>query len=840
MSHSQEFYTKGKYKIIYGMRNEFTICYNETKPIVNNYWQSVNPMMKTLPIFLLQLSVAIAIGRVFMIVLRPLRQPRFLSQLLAGVLLGPGALGISGRVANDLTPFEGSMFLETMANLGVTFYMFLVGLEMDLTPIQKMGKTALSVAISGMLLPLAAGVGLHSMALQRQTVRAPEMGAYFWSIALSLTSFPDLARMLSDLKLMYTDLGKTALTAAVVNDLSCWCLLVVAVSLINGEKELYVAIPVLVGMTIFWFSLRPLIRKILRYISATSKEATTSDKHIYFILSLVFLSGFVTELCGAHSIFGAFMFGLMIPGGELGTTIMDKVEEFVVGILLPPIFLITGTRTNIQYIFADYSVGLVIAVVLLASSAKIISALLVCLYLKCPVRDGLALGVLMNTKGVLALIILNEGRNMKGFDQQTFSWIVVAIAFMTAIIGPIVSYTHKSERHLKYMDRHLEKCKIEAPIRILACVHSTRNLSAMITLLEISNATRKSPVTVFAVHLVELAGRASAMLIFHDKDKTADTGHTCSREKAEAEQIVSAFESFEDNNHGATVKPLTAVSPYATMHEDVNHFALDKIANIILIPFHRRSDPVGGWTEENVQHKLVNQNLLATSPCSIGLLVDRGLTSFAEAQKGTQQECRIAMLFVEGTDDREALAYAWRMAGTPSVTLSVIRFVPGKDGLEFMENSGDNEEEPDIFTAMFERETQKQLDDDYINQFRFKTMHDQSIAYVEIQVNSGDQIVSAISSEFYDFDLYVVGRGHGSTSQLTAGLSTWSEFPELGVMGETLISMNLETPASVLVVQQSHPVSSGSKKFTSNSTKDVFGNKGVPAFVNHRKSVDGF
>ncbi|MBA0772366.1 hypothetical protein Gotri_007756 [Gossypium trilobum] len=741
MSHSQEFYTKGKYKIIYGMRNEFTICYNETKPIVNNYWQSVNPMMKTLPIFLLQLSVVIAIGRVFMIVLRPLRQPRFLSQLLAGVLLGPGALGISGRVANDLTPFEGSMFLETMANLGVTFYMFLVGLEMDLTPIQKMGKTALSVAISGMLLPLAAGVGLHSMALQRQTVRAPEMGAYFWSIALTLTSFPDLARMLSDLKLMYTDLGKTALTAAVVNDLSCWCLLVVAVSLINGEKELYVAIPVLVGMTIFWFSLRPLIRKILRYISATSKEATTSDKHIYFILSLVFLSGFVTELCGAHSIFGAFMFGLMIPGGELGTTIMDKVEEFVVGILLPPIFLITGTRTNIQYIFADYSVGLVIAV---------------------------------------------------GFDQQTFSWIVVAIAFMTAIIGPIVSYTHKSERHLKYMDRHLEKW------------------------------------------------RASAMLIFHDKDKTADTGHTCSREKAEAEQIVSAFESFEDNNHGATVKPLTAVSPYATMHEDVNHFALDKIANIILIPFHRRSDPVGGWTEENVQHKLVNQNLLATSPCSIGLLVDRGLSSFAESQRSTQQECRIAMLFVEGTDDREALAYAWRMAGTPSVTLSVIRFVPGKDGSEFMENSGDNEEEPDIFTAMFERETQKQLDDDYINQFRFKTMHDQSIAYVEIQVNSGDQIVSAISSDFYDFDLYVVGRGHGSTSQLTAGLSTWSEFPELGVMGETLISMNLETPASVLVVQQSHPVSSGSKKFTSNSTKDVFGNKGVPAFVNHRKSVDGF
>ncbi|KAL4309643.1 hypothetical protein GQ457_01G015350 [Hibiscus cannabinus] len=809
MSNTRKFYTRGKYNISFGVMNDFSICYDDLKLSGTTYWQTVDPVMSTLPVFLLQLSAVIMISRVFNIFLRPLRQPRYLSELLAAVLLGPSALGLSGWVAENLTPFEGVMFLETMANLGVTFYMFLVGLEMDLTPVRKIERTALSVAIAGIILPAAVGVGVHAIVIKiRANIFVPEMGAYFWSIALSHTSFPDLARILSDLKLMYMDLGKTALTAALVNDISCSFLLVVAVSLINGGKELYVAIPVLLCMTIFWFSLRPFIRKVVRHISVAEKETPASDKHLHFTLSLVFLSGFITELCGAHSFFGAFMFGLMIPGGELGTNIKNKVEEFVVGILLPPVFLITGTRTNCLYFLTQDSGVMVFLVILMAISTKIVAALLVCLFFKCPVRDGLALGLLMNTKGVLAIIIINEGRNMKGFDQQTYSWIVVAILLMTVIIGPVVSYTHRSARHLKsYNERHLERSKPDTPLRILACVHSTRNLSGLISLLQISNVTRKSPITVFAVHLVELAGRTSAMLIFHDKNKTIDTRNNCSREKAEAEQIVSAFESFENDNHGATVRPLTAVSPYASMHEDVNNFALERFANIILIPFHKQPDTSGGWTAENLQHELVNQNLLQTSPCSIGLLVDRGLTCFPESQKGTLG-CRVSMLFVEGPDDREALAYAWRMAGSPNLMLTLVRFVPGKEVSELVEN----DDEQEIFPDRFERERQKQLDNDYINVFRFRTMHDQSITYIEKQVNSGDQIVSAISSAYNDFDLYVVGRGHDRTSPLTSGLSNWSEFPELGPLGETLVLMDLESPASVLIVQQSCPESSGSKK----------------------------
>ncbi|KAK8663084.1 hypothetical protein V6N13_024965 [Hibiscus sabdariffa] len=478
MSNAQKFYSKGKYNISFGVMNDFSICYNGLKVSGGTYWQTADPVMSTLPVFLLQLSAVIMISRVFNIFLRPLRQPRYLSELLAAVLLGPSGLGMAGWVTENLIPFEAGLFLETMANLGVTFYMFLVGLEMDLTPLRKIERTALTVAIAGIVLPVAVGVGVHTIVLKlRENIDVPEMGAYFWSIALSHTSFPDLARILSDLKLMYTDLGKTALTAALVNDISCSFLLVVAVSLINGEKELYVAIPVLLCMTIFWFSLRPFIRK--------------------------------------------------------NSSVM--------------VFL----------------------VILVAISAKIVGALLVCLFFKSPMRDGLALGLLMNTKGVLAVIIINEGRNMKGFDQQTYSWIVVAILLMTVIIGPVVSYTHRSARHLRsYNEMHLERRK----------------------------------------------------------------------------EVSEFFES---------------------------------------------------------------------------------------------------------------------------------------------------DDEQEIFPDRFERERQKQLDDDYINVFRSRTMHDQSITYIEKQVSSGDQIVSALSSAYNDFDLYVVGRGHDRTSPLTSGLSNWSEFPELGPLGETLVLMDL-------------------------------------------------
>lgn len=431
---------------------------------------------------------------------------------------------------------------------------------------------------------------------------------------------------------------------------------------------------------------------------------------------------------------------------------------------------------------------------------------------------------------------------------------------MTASVGPIVGFTHRSTRHLKqYHRRNIERSKLGEELRVLACIHSSRNLSGLISVLHYSNATLNSPITVFAVHLVELTGRASAMLIFHDKNRANNVvGNNIpnpTREQAEAEQIVSAFQLFQNENDSTFVQLLTAVSSYATMHEDVSNFALDKRVTVILLPFHKKPNGLGGWTDENVQHKQVCENLLANAPCSVGILVDRGLTRHLplESRHDRMRKCRIAMLFVQGPDDREALAYARRMTGNPGVILTVLRFVPGKELLKSEEIASGNaaaadvndDEDGEVFSSMFEKEKEKLLDDDYINEFRFRTMHDQSISYMEKPVNSGDQIVVTIRSGYNDFDLYIVGRGDGMQSPLTFGLSEWSDCPELGVVGETLASADFLTSGSVLVMQQSAPTSATSvskKNMSSGSKKGVSENGGesvaeVP-FVNHRQRDD--
>ncbi|KAL4366927.1 hypothetical protein GQ457_05G000060 [Hibiscus cannabinus] len=788
--------TLGKYNIVGGLENEFNVCFVHNRTLGLTEWQATSPLMKFLPGFMLQLTLIMALSRLLMTILKPIRQPRFVSEILAGVLLGPTLMHGTEWLALYIHPFDKTLLLETMGSLGVTFYMFLAGLEMDLTPIRKMEKTAYSVAIVGIILPGCGGMILYHL-VRNDRKDAPKEGGIFWAITLSITSLPDLAQILSKLKLLSTDLGKTAMTSAVLTDLVSWILLAATVAVVNGQGDYLRIVPTLIFVLVCWFVIHPLLFRMIKRMGAaregSSMQGKCSDKHVGFILTGVLFCGFLTELCGVHP-----MFGLMIPRGEMGTKIMDKIEEFVAGILLPPVFLVAGLRTNIVYISAGYQHGLVATVIIVASLIKILSTLLVCTCLKFSFRDSLALGVLMNTKGVIAIIVLHEGRNLKGFDQQTFTWMVVSILIMTCLVGPVVSFTHKSTRHLKQHHRmNLERSKPESELRVLACLHSSKNLSGLINLLHLSNATRKSPIVVFAVYLVELTGRASALLIFHDKSETNDLSAHPTRE------IARAFESLQNENRAVTVHPLTAVSPYATMHEDVSNFAVDKNVAVILLPYHKKPNGIGGWEDQNLEHKKVSQNLLASAPCSIGILVDRGLTRHLplESQHDRIRNIRIAMLFVQGSDDREALTYSWRMAGNPRVTLTVVRFVPGKELLESVAD-----DDPEVLSAMFEKEKEKLLDDDYINEFRFRTMHNQSITYMEKPVNGGDQIVSTITSAHNDYDLYIVGRGYDRQSPLTTGLSDWIEFPEIGLIGDTLVSVDSLMSASVLVMQQSTPV----------------------------------
>lgn len=379
-------------------------------------------------------------------------------------------------------------------------------------------------------------------------------------------------------------------------------------------------------------------------------------------------------------------------------------------------------------------------------------------------------------------------------NTQAFALMILAMLVMTCSIEPILIATYKpTKQFVLYKHRTIHRTKQMAEFRILACIHSTSNISGMIKLLQVSNATNQSPIHVFAARLVQLVGHTTAMLIMHE----GSTGSNSNLEQVETEKFTKDFENYAKTNEAVTVQTLTSVSPYESMHEDICSLAEDKRVALIIIPFHLTAkDGIG--TYANTALAGVNLNIITNAPCSVGIFVDRGLSSTKRKESLYKDHVikRFIMLFTGGPDDREALVYAWRMAGRPNVKMTLVRFLPGQD-VTRLRQERNSDRNSDIISG-YERE--KQLDDEDIYEFRFKTMNDESISYVEKVVNNAEETVAAIRTLGYIGDLYIVGRGEGIESPLT--VSDWRNFPELGAMGYMLETFNLASRASILIIQQ--------------------------------------
>lgn len=392
-------------------------------------------------------------------------------------------------------------------------------------------------------------------------------------------------------------------------------------------------------------------------------------------------------------------------------------------------------------------------------------------------------------------------------DEKTFAIMVLVAVAMTTIIVPSVTLIYKpARRFVPYKRRTVQRSKPDGEFRILVCIHTPRNVPTIINVIEASNPSKKSPICIYVLHLVELTGRASAMLIAHNARKS--NRQAINRTQAQSDHIMNAFENFERHCGCVAVQPLTAISPYSTIHEDICRFAEDKRAAFIIIPFHKQQTVDGGMEATNPSFRTINQNLLANAPCSVGILVDRGLTGSTRLGTGHPTH-HVAVLFFGGPDDREALAYGWRMSDHPGVRLSVIRFLSPENfysesssSLSPPSSSANNAVEPGMLTVVTDIDREKQLDEDYLNEFRTKLASEDSVGYTERVVHNGEETVSSIRTMDTVHDLFIVGRGQGMISPLTAGLTEWSECPELGAIGDILASSDFASSVSVLVVQQ--------------------------------------
>ncbi|XP_068669010.1 cation/H(+) antiporter 15-like [Aristolochia californica] len=776
------------------------VCYSPTMITTNGIWQGDNPLAYSLPLFILQVTLVVLTTRTLVFVFRPLRQPKVVAEILGGILLGPSVLGRYKPFTEALFPLRSIMVLETMANIGLLYFLFLTGIEMDITVIKRTGKKSVKLAVAGMALPFIVSIFTSFVIKNFITERkVGDRGSFllFLCVALSVTAFPVLARVLAELKLLNTDLGRLAMSAALINDMCAWILLAVAIAMAENSSTIASLWVILSGTGFVLFCLFAVRPAVMWLVRRTPDGETVSELYLCIILTGVMVSGFVTDAIGIHSIFGAFVFGLVIPEGPLGAALVEKLEDFVSGLLLPLFFAISGLRTDVSSMrgITD-GWGLLVLIILLASGGKVLGTMILASSYNMSMREGLSLGILMNTKGLIEIIVLNVGRDQKVLDDESFAVMVLMSVILTTIITPSVTALYKPvTRLVPYKRRTIQRSKPDGELRLLACIHGPRNVPSFINLMEATHPTKRSPIFVHALHLVELTGRASAMLIVHNTRRSSRPA--LNRTQAHSDHIVNAFEQYERHASGVSVQPLTAISPYSSMHEDICNIAEDKRVALIILPFHKEQMVDGGMEATNPAFRSVNQNVFTNAPCSVAVLVDRGLGGTNRATVSHVSHS-VVMLYFGGPDDREALSYAGRMVEHPGISLTVIRFIPGDNVVEPMIQP----DESKILSVVTDMEMEQQLDDEFLNDFRLKNVSDETVAYMEKVVNNGEETVGAIRELDNTNDLYVVGRGQGMVSPLTAGLTDWSECPELGAIGDLLSSSDFTATVSVLVIQQ--------------------------------------
>ncbi|KAG4389761.1 hypothetical protein GLYMA_06G154232v4 [Glycine max] len=399
----------------------------------------------------------------------------YFAQVQGGVMLGPSVLGQNQAFANAVFPLRSVMVIETMANIGLLYFLFLVGVEMDMTVMRSVGRKAVASAIAGMVLPFVVGI-VFSYLLAERTDSDINQGTFilFLGVALSVTAFPVLARILAELKLINTELGRLALSAALINDVCAWIMLALAIALAESEATTLASLWVLISSAAFVavcvYAVRPAAAWLVK---KTPEGEPFSEFYISLILAGVMVSGFITDAIGTHAVFGAFMFGLSIPNGQLSFTLVEKLEDFVSGLLLPLFFAISGLKTNLGLIHGSHTWLILLLVIFLACIGKVAGTILVALFYQMPIHEGAALGLLMNTKGLVEMVVLNVGKDQKVFDEESFAIMVVITVIMTGIIVPAISIIYRPSRNsIYYKRRSIEMSKLDTEFRILVCVHT--------------------------------------------------------------------------------------------------------------------------------------------------------------------------------------------------------------------------------------------------------------------------------------------------------------------------------------------------------------------------------
>ncbi len=409
-------------------------------------------------LLLVQVALILGLSRFIGLIFQRLNQPQVVGEMLAGIMLGPSLFGwLAPAASAAIFPPAAVAYLNVLSQVGVIFFLFLVGLELDPRLIRNRGHAAVVISHVSIVAPFLLGTALALLLYSRLFNNAPHMQfqsvALFMGASMSITAFPVLARILTERNLHKTKVGAVTITCAAVDDVTAWCMLAVVIGVARAKgvsSGLYTAGWATAYVLVMFFVVRPFLRRLQQ---VHERQQRLSQTMVGVILLMVLVSAYITEVIGIHALFGAFLLGAIMPkGNAFVRTLTEKLEDFTVVFLLPIFFAYTGLQTRIGVLDRPEMWMYCGLIILVACAGKFGGSTLAARACGLPWREAGAIGILMNTRGLMELVILNVGRELGVITDAIFAMMVIMALVTTALTTPIL--------HLVYPRRLMEQDQV--------------------------------------------------------------------------------------------------------------------------------------------------------------------------------------------------------------------------------------------------------------------------------------------------------------------------------------------------------------------------------------------
>jgi len=631
----------------------------------------VEHIQSSFGILLLQIIVILFFCRVFTELFRLIRQPSVVGEIIAGIVLGPSILGhFFPQAADFLFPPDSLGNISLLSQFGLILFMFVIGMELDIDQVRKKLKETILISHASTIFPFFLGMliayFIYGLYASKQT---PFISfALFIGISLSITAFPVLARIIQERGLTKSHLGTISLAAAANGDITAWCLLAVVVAIAQTNSMLSAIYNILfsvVYMLIMFLVVRPFLRMVGQVYH---NEEVIDKKLVAFIFLVLIVSSFLTEVLGLHALFGAFMAGVIMPSDIKFRKIMsEKVEGVSLSLFLPLFFVFTGLRTEITSLNTPalwYLCGLFIVVAVLG---KLGSATLTARFAGESWKDSLYIGALMNTRGLMELIILTIGYDLQILPKPIFTMLVLMTLVTTFMTMPLLAFIRFCFR---FRDKLTEIIKSERKEEVFKILLSFGRAGSGQTLLNVAYqmfAQGKNKPEVTALHFTS---NPDVNPLQRESFETVSFEPILKEAGNLGMQIQTRYEI--SNNVGQDITTISNEGGYDFLLVGAgitwSNLPNDIAANQYRDSKKNRNFKLEAWFLPNELLKDKTKMFIEETRCPVGVFINR---NFDRANK--------ALLILDSEQDLYLLQYARTLLKTTNGSIAVLDRTSPKD-----------------------------------------------------------------------------------------------------------------------------------------------------------------